>query len=58
MQMSNLSESSERPVQGAASGSYEIGNAVYEISRVFGENRTLKDILLERITSEKNALFN
>lgn len=37
---------------------YVVGKGVYEITRVFNKEKTLKDIILEKITNDNNNSHN
>ncbi len=37
---------------------YTIGKSVYEVTRIFGEKESIKDILLAKITIENLQSFN
>ena len=37
---------------------YRIDTAIYDVNRIFGSKRTVKDVLLEKISSEKVTFSN
>ncbi len=39
-------------------GVYTIGKSVYEVTRIFSNKNTLRDIVLEKITTENIRPFN
>lgn len=43
---------------GTVNNSYNIGNGVYEIIRVFNDSKSIKDIILEKITNENKQRYS
>lgn len=41
-----------------AANTYTIGNSNYEVTRIFDENKSVKDILLETISGRKTSSHN
>lgn len=37
---------------------YRINNVIYSVNRIFGCKKTINDILLEKLSSEKELLLN
>jgi len=44
--------------ESVAEYTYSIGNSNYEVTRIFDENKSVKDILLETISSGKTNAHN
>lgn len=44
--------------QKSTSNQYQFGNSNYEVTRIFSGQKSIKDIIQEKLTIEKQALQN